>query len=201
MGMRKRVWRPRIDGVEHIVEISHGYWSGKIEIRVDGNLVYQGIRLFNIGFHNRHNFRIYEYECTLRITNGLLGGYMYGLRVNDQLVLASQECTDCVSVDWVFKPRTIGDYLALASYVLGLMSCGILGIQLLLMVVDSALSVVMIHFVSLYFLLGALAVTAGAIAMLLHSHQQAAKKSWALKGIVLGLPMLLWFALFWVTVS
>ena len=65
--LRKRIWKAMIDNEEHVIELAHGYWSGKREIRVDGSLVYQGRRLFDIG--SRHTFDVHGHECTLRISS------------------------------------------------------------------------------------------------------------------------------------
>jgi hypothetical protein len=33
-GIRKRTWKPAIDGWEHVVELVHGGWPGTQEMRV-----------------------------------------------------------------------------------------------------------------------------------------------------------------------
>jgi hypothetical protein len=197
MGLRRRVWETKIDDQEHVIELSHGYWSGRREIRVDGSIVYQGRRLFDVG--SGHTFGVHGHECTLRIAYGLLG-FRYGLRIDEQVVLPSQEYYDCERVDWVFTPRTLGDYLAQTSYSLGRVICAVLIVQLLALFGGSVIGLVLLHFAAVYAAPAPICVLAGSIALLLPSPQREVRTVRARKGIIFGLVMLVWSLFLWVVI-
>ncbi len=195
MGIRKRVWQPRIADKEYTVELSHSYWSGKREIRLDGNLIYKGQRLFDVG--SKHTFDICGVKCTLRITDGLFG-FKYGLRVANKLVLPAQEYGDCEKIDWVFSPQTLSDYLAQVSYILGWIAYVTLVIQLVLSFACSIAGLVMFHFAVVYAIPALIGVPIGIIALFLPSDQMKERNRRAIKGIGFGSFGIIWQAFVWI---
>lgn len=194
MRTRKRIWKPEIEGKEHVIELTHGYWSGKREIRVDGNLVHRGYRPIDWG--SQHQFELGRYDCTLRITYGF--GFRYGLRVDNRIVIPSQEHTDCDRVDWVFVPKTLGDYLAQISCRLGGIFCAILAVHVLLCLAGGPiLGLMSVHFGWIYVLPAPICVAAGSLALVLPGSHQKAKRARAFKGIAFGAIMFIWLAFFW----
>ena len=63
--MAKKVWVFEVKGERHIVELEHGFWSGKRDIVVDGVPFYSGSKFYDTG--SVHSFNISGVPCVLRI--------------------------------------------------------------------------------------------------------------------------------------
>jgi hypothetical protein len=63
--MAKKVWVFDVKGERHIVELEHGFWSGKRDILVDGVPFYSGSKVYDTG--SVHQFDISGVPCVLRI--------------------------------------------------------------------------------------------------------------------------------------
>ena len=63
--MAYRAWRFELEGQSHIVELEHGYWSGKRLIRIDGEVTDRSYKPIDTG--TTHRFEIGEHECLVRV--------------------------------------------------------------------------------------------------------------------------------------
>jgi len=78
-----KTWIVTLDGEKHVVELEHGYWSGKRVIKLDGQKVDESRKWFDTG--TEHRFKINEHQCILRILYRTLH-YDYELYVDGHLV-------------------------------------------------------------------------------------------------------------------
>lgn len=86
--MPKHTWEVDLDGNRHTVELIHGYWSGKREIRLDGQLLERSKRFPDYG--SRHPFSIGAHACELLIvTNGIT--YEHVLVVDREIIPSIHE--------------------------------------------------------------------------------------------------------------
>ena len=70
--MAHKSWVFDVCGSNHIVELDHGYWSGKRKVKVDGMPVEKSWKLIDTG--TEHRFQVDGTNCVLRIRPGTLGG-------------------------------------------------------------------------------------------------------------------------------
>ena len=70
--MANKTWIFELEDGRHVVEIEHGYWSGKRIIKVDGKQVEVSGKIIDTG--SEHRFEISGHKCILRIRPGTLGG-------------------------------------------------------------------------------------------------------------------------------
>lgn len=112
--MAKRIWEINLEGKTHVVQIKHGYWSGKREIMVDGKLVVKGRGINASGVS--HIFNIDEYNCELHIaTNGFV--YRYILFVDGTPYIAQNDSPKDTIIQAAIKDgvywRTISKFTGL----------------------------------------------------------------------------------------
>jgi hypothetical protein len=131
--------------------------------------------------------------------------------MDDEVVLPAQEYADCERVDWVFKPKTLGDYLAQTSLWLGRVTGAWVALQMLSAFAAGLLEFVpyvsilgtilefvwflgfaLLHLSPLFAVPAVIGLLAGCVALFLPSAQQKAKRTRALKGIVFGTIAFLW---------
>lgn len=89
--MAKRTWMLMLDDERHIIELEHGYFSGKRSIRIDGKQLqlpsFESQQLVDTG--SRHAFRLSGHNCMLVIlTNGLT--FNYDLEVDGRSITTGQ---------------------------------------------------------------------------------------------------------------
>jgi hypothetical protein len=70
--MANKTWTFEVEDGRHVVELEHGYWSGKRIIRVDGKQLEVSRKFFDTG--TEHRFEVSGHQCILRIRPGTLGG-------------------------------------------------------------------------------------------------------------------------------
>ena len=63
--MAYRAWKFDLEDKSHIVELEHGYWSGKRLIRIDGQVTEQSAKFFDTG--STYRFNISDHECIVRV--------------------------------------------------------------------------------------------------------------------------------------
>lgn len=63
--MTTKTWNFDLDGFKHTVVLEHGYFSGKRKIRVDGTLVEESKKLFDMG--SDHVFTVAGHSCSIHI--------------------------------------------------------------------------------------------------------------------------------------
>ncbi len=82
--MARKVWRFDLEDGPHVVELEHGYWTGRRVVRLDGETVVKVERnLLDMGGMDR--FQVGSHECVLWIeANGLT--YHYDLLVDRRSV-------------------------------------------------------------------------------------------------------------------
>lgn len=85
--MAKKVWIFDVEGQHHVVELEHGYWSGKRDIIIDGVPFESSSKLWDTG--SVHHFDISAVHCVLRIKMKLLT-YDYELYVGGEKVETSK---------------------------------------------------------------------------------------------------------------
>lgn len=92
--MGKRTWVFELEDGRHIVELEHGYWSGKRIIRVDGKLLEVSQKLLDTG--SEHYFELNGHSCLLRIR---ISGFTpeYDLFLDGRLVAGAGERYPSVS--------------------------------------------------------------------------------------------------------
>jgi hypothetical protein len=89
--MAKKTWELELGEGKHLVELEHGYWSGKRTIRVDDYTIVDSANwqhtLFDTG--SVHEFNIGNHPCAVVIrTNGLT--FSYDLAVDGYSVTTGQ---------------------------------------------------------------------------------------------------------------
>ena len=207
MNVRKRIWNLELDGQEHTVKLIHTPKPNKREVWIDDALVYQSQRRIPIYLGSRHSFNACGRQCTLHIRLGLWTRYRYGLRMDDEVVVPAQEYADCDQKDWVFKPRTPGDYFAQTSFWLGRIGCAILTLQLLLFgcgfvsITLALIGFILLHFSIFFAVPGVLGTLSGCIALLLPGSKPQIKTARAVKGIIFGVIALLWLLFVFVVIA
>lgn len=63
--MAKKIWKFELDDGAHIVELEHGYWTGKRILRVDNKVVEHTDMFFDLG--SEHAFEISGHRCFIHI--------------------------------------------------------------------------------------------------------------------------------------
>lgn len=63
--MTTKTWNFELDGFKHTVVLEHGYFSGKRKIRVDGKMVEESKKLFDMG--SDHIFAVAGHTCSIHI--------------------------------------------------------------------------------------------------------------------------------------
>ncbi len=81
--MTQKSWIVEAPDGRHVVELEHGYWSGKRVIKVDGVVIEQGGKLLDTG--SEHRFQIGDQPCVLRIKNRMFH-FEFELFVDGKLV-------------------------------------------------------------------------------------------------------------------
>jgi hypothetical protein len=81
--MAQKTWIFKLDDGNHIVELEHGYFSGKRDIRIDGNPMEIPSKFFDTG--SVHKFEISGIPCVLQI-KGSLFGFKYSFSVNGKVI-------------------------------------------------------------------------------------------------------------------
>ena len=82
--MASRVWRIE-EPSPHVVRVEHGYWSGRVKIWLDGELIYQrDFTLVDYGLD--YGFEVDGGEVEVRITCHLLCYYRYHLWLDGEVV-------------------------------------------------------------------------------------------------------------------
>jgi hypothetical protein len=84
--MATKAWQVRTPDGEHVVELEHGYFSGKRTVLVDGEVVVEeGRHLIDLG--DVFTIPIGDTRGFLSIKLAHLGfGFSYALKVGDQIV-------------------------------------------------------------------------------------------------------------------
>ncbi|MGB2854194.1 MAG: hypothetical protein WBC55_07070 [Dehalococcoidia bacterium] len=68
--MAKKVWTFVVKEQRHVVELEHGYWSGKRDIVIDGVPFESSSKIYDTG--SVHHFNISGVPCILRIKSKLI---------------------------------------------------------------------------------------------------------------------------------
>lgn len=101
--MAKKTWTFRLDDRLHVVELEHGYFSGKRIIHVDGKLLEtttKGVRAF-IDFGSEHSFQIGRHPVVVHIrTNGLT--FSYDLSIAGRSVTTGKEVSSAPVPAWIW---------------------------------------------------------------------------------------------------
>lgn len=63
--MAYKAWKFELEGQSHIVELEHGYWSGRRLIRIDGQVTDRRVKFCDTG--SSHRFEISGHECVVRV--------------------------------------------------------------------------------------------------------------------------------------
>ena len=85
--MAKKVWTFKLEDGNHVVELEHGYWSGKRDIIVDGVPLESSSKIWDTG--SVHHFKVSGVPCVLRIKGGVIS-FKYDLYVDEKLVNAAR---------------------------------------------------------------------------------------------------------------
>ncbi len=76
--MAKKIWNVNIEGINHTVELDHGYFSGKREITVDGKQLEKSVKVVDSG--SDHVFKLDGHTCAIHIrTNGFTYNYDFSI--------------------------------------------------------------------------------------------------------------------------
>lgn len=86
--MAYRAWQVTIDGEPHLVELYHGYWSGKRRVRFDGRTVFESRRFLDVG--SLEGFRFRGHTLVIRITPHW-AVFRYDLYLDGRSVTTGQE--------------------------------------------------------------------------------------------------------------
>ena len=81
--MAKKVWTFKLDDGNHVVQLEHGWFSGKREIIVDGVPLESSTKIWDTG--SVHQFQVSGVPCVLRIKGGAFT-FKHELYVNGKLV-------------------------------------------------------------------------------------------------------------------
>jgi hypothetical protein len=80
--MTKKTWQIKLEDGEHVVELDHGFFSGKRIIQVDGKTVLDSSELQHLVFDTGgvHEFNINSHPCAVVIrTNGITFNYDFAV--------------------------------------------------------------------------------------------------------------------------
>ncbi len=85
--MAKKVWAFKLEDGNHVVELEHGYFSGKRDITIDGIPLESSSKLMDILWDTGsvHNFDVSGVPCVLQI-KGKVITFNYNLYVNRKLI-------------------------------------------------------------------------------------------------------------------
>lgn len=81
--MAKKVWRFTLEDGNHVVELEHGYLSGKRDITVDGVPLESSSKIWDTG--SVHHLQVSGVPCVLQIKAGVIS-FKYNLYVDGKLV-------------------------------------------------------------------------------------------------------------------
>ena len=81
-----RRWSIQLDDGPHVVELQHGFISGKRIISVDGQIVESTGWMRKIDMGSQHTFHVRDHTCQLTIGRLWELGIGYELRVDGHLV-------------------------------------------------------------------------------------------------------------------
>src|SRR5262245_10299611 len=98
--MPKKTWRFRLEDGFHSVELDHNIWSGKRIIRVDGAIVEESRRTFDLG--SEHSIRVAGHPASVHIRSGGLSSYRYDLVIDGRSFTTGQPVGPMPSWAWGF---------------------------------------------------------------------------------------------------
>lgn len=81
-------WHIKLDGQDHLVELEHGYWSGKRRVKVDDQIVFEETRFLDLG--SIDVFRIREHLLAVQIRAHFIH-FSYDLYVDGKSVSTGEE--------------------------------------------------------------------------------------------------------------
>lgn len=84
--MARKVWLLALSGGEHVVELEHGWWSGRRRVRIDGDEVHHS-EMF-VDFGSEHRFVLAGHRVTVRIRPRVVT-FEYALYVDGQWIDAA----------------------------------------------------------------------------------------------------------------
>jgi len=80
--MTKKTWQIKLEDGQHIIELDHGFFSGKRNIRVDGKTILDSSEFKHLVFDTGgvHEFNINSHPCAVVIrTNGITFNYDFAV--------------------------------------------------------------------------------------------------------------------------